>query len=533
MQGLFYVLTFSFLFIQCSERIANEGQFNMVDESRNSAQPMPAEAPAFLEEPEIPNNSEEYATVRENEFQNALEKPLSTFSIDVDKAAYSNMRRFINMGQLPPANAVRVEEFINYFNYEYPEPKKDYPFSITTEMSDCPWQAEHKLLRVGLKGQHFDKYEMPPSNLVFLLDVSGSMNQYNKLPLLKSAFKLLTQQLRDEDRVSIVVYAGASGVVLSPTAGSNQRKIMEALDQLEAGGSTAGAEGIELAYRLAKEAFIKGGNNRVILATDGDFNVGISSDRGLEKLIEAKRKEGVFLTVLGFGMGNYKDSKMEILADKGNGNYAYIDNLKEAKKVLVDEITGTLFTIAKDVKIQVDFNPGHVKSYRLIGYENRILKTEDFEDDTKDAGEIGAGHMVTALYEIVPINSKNNTIENTSGSRYQNAVIREIVSDNPEWMTIKLRYKKPDLDLSEYLEVPVVNTDLNFVETSADFKFAASVAGFGMLLSNSKFKGNTSFDLVEKLAKEGSGKDKFGYRAEFIDLVDLAKALSESLTAQR
>jgi Ca-activated chloride channel family protein len=343
-------------------------------------------------------NTEGYASVNENGFRNVLNNPLSTFSIDVDNASYSNIRRFINMGKLPPADAVRIEEMINYFKYDYPEPEGVHPFSVYTELAVCPWNKNHQLLQVGLRGKSIDKSDLPPSNIVFLIDVSGSMNDYNKQPLLKSSFGLLVNELRPVDRVAIVVYAGAAGLVLESTPGNRKEIIMAAIDNLEAGGSTAGGAGLRLAYKEAEKNFIKGGNNRIILATDGDFNVGESWNGAMERLVEEKRNLGVFITVLGFGMGNYKDDKMELIADKGNGNYSYIDNLQEARKVLVREFGGTLFTIAKDVKFQIEFNPSKVKSYRLIGYENRLLNEEDFNDDTKDAGEMGSGHNVTALY---------------------------------------------------------------------------------------------------------------------------------------
>ena len=347
-------------------------------------------------------NTEGYSAIHENGYKDVLNQPLSTFSIDVDKASYSNVRRFINMGQLPPMDAVRIEEMINYFSYDYPEPAGDHPFSVYTELSKCPWNDGHQLFYIGLKGKNMDKKELPASNLVFLIDVSGSMESPNKLPLLKSAFQLLVNELRPADRVAMVVYAGAAGVVLKATPGNEKETILNALNQLQAGGSTAGGQGIMLAYKIAHENFIDGGNNRIILATDGDFNVGASSNAEMERLIEKEREKGIFITVLGFGMGNYKDDKMEIIADKGNGNYAYIDNIQEARKVLVGEFAGTLFTIAKDVKFQLEFNPSRVKAYRLIGYENRLLNDEDFNNDRKDAGEMGAGHVVTALYEIIP-----------------------------------------------------------------------------------------------------------------------------------
>ncbi|MGL1889736.1 MAG: von Willebrand factor type A domain-containing protein, partial [Reichenbachiella sp.] len=387
-------------------------------------------------------NTEEYDGINENIFHNAKTKPLSTFSIDVDAASYSNMRRFITNGQQPPKDAVRIEEMINYFNYDYAQPKGDVPFSVNTEIAVAPWNPKHQLVHIGLQGKEVDTEGLPASNLVFLLDVSGSMNNADKLPLLKSGFKLLVQQLRPEDRVAIVVYAGAAGVVLPSTSGDRKGDILKALDQLEAGGSTAGGAGIRLAYKIAKDNFKIGGNNRIILATDGDFNIGESSNASMEELIEEKREEGVFLTVLGFGTGNYKDSKMETIADKGNGNYAYIDNILEAKKVLVNEFGGTLFTIAKDVKLQVEFNPNLVQAYRLIGYENRALRDEDFNDDKKDAGELGSGHTVTALYEIIPV-GVDREFTAVDPLKYQESNATSAATSS-ELLNIKLRYKAPD-----------------------------------------------------------------------------------------
>lgn len=470
--------------------------------------------------------NENYQHPAENQFQTALDRPLSTFSIDVDKASYSNVRRFLNHNQLPPTDAIRIEELVNYFDYNYPEPTGKSPFSVSTEMADCPWNVKHKLVQVGLKGKSVSNNQMPASNLVFLLDVSGSMNQANKLPLLKRAFKLLTQQLRAKDRISIVVYAGASGVILNPTSGHYRHQIMNALDRLEAGGSTAGGAGIQLAYQVAEQAFIKNGNNRVILATDGDFNVGLNSTNDLVKLIENKRKSGIYLSVLGFGMGNYKDHQMEQLADKGNGNYAYIDKFSEAKKVLVEEMTSTLFTIAKDVKIQVEFNPVKVQSYRLIGYENRMLKKEDFNDDTKDAGEIGAGHTVTALYEIVPKNAEDISNNNVDELRYQTSRAKLASHITDEWMTVKLRYKLPDENNSKKITYRVKNKGLTWKNTSDNFQFSAAVASFGMLLKNSKFKGNTTYQQVERWAFDGMGMDKHGYREDFLLLVEQAQMIA-------
>ena len=478
-------------------------------------------APSLMEY-DMDYNTEEYSTIQENEFRRALDKPLSTFSIDVDAASYSNMRRFINNGQLPPKDAVRIEEMINYFGYNYDQPTGDDPFSINTEVTTSPWNEKHLLVQVGLQGKKLAMENLPPSNIVFLLDVSGSMSSANKLPLLKASLKMLANELRPQDKVSIVVYAGAAGLVLEPTEGNNKQKIMEALDRLEAGGSTAGGAGIRLAYETAKKNFVKGGNNRVILATDGDFNVGESSNAGMERLIEEKRNEGVFLTVLGFGMGNYKDSKMEILADKGNGNYAYIDTMKEAKKVLVNEFGGTLFTIAKDVKIQVEFNPAHVQAYRLIGYENRLLKDEDFNDDKKDAGELGSGHTVTALYEIIPTGVESEFVKDIDPLKYQESKSTGNANSN-ELLTVKFRYKEPDGSTSKLISRTVKKGVKN---ASENLNWASAVAGFGMLLRNSEFKGSLTYDKVLAIAKAAKGTDEFGYRAEFVQLVELAKGMS-------
>ena len=470
-------------------------------------------------------NTEAYNRIYENTFLSSLEKPLSTFSIDVDAASYSNTRRFINSNQLPPPDAVRIEELINYFQYNYKESKAETPFSITTEIATCPWNSEHQLVHVGLQGKKMATETLPPTNLVFLLDVSGSMDDPDKLPLLKSAFGLLVDQLRPQDRVAVVVYAGAAGLVLPSTTGSNKNTILEAIEKLDAGGSTAGGEGIELAYKVALEHFIKGGNNRVVLATDGDFNIGASSDGALVRMIEEKRKTGIYLTVLGFGTGNYKDSKMEQLADKGNGNYAYIDGIMEAKKVLVNELGATFFTIAKDVKIQVEFNPSLVKGYRLIGYENRLLQDRDFNDDTKDAGEMGAGHSVTALYEIIPAGSTEE-IASVDPLRYQSQPQERLIDNNGEVMTIKLRYKKPNEEKSRLLTQVLKKREMKKLDQSLDFMFAASVAEFGLLLRQSQFLGMGNYKQVLRMAKASKGADLEGYRAEFIRLVETASLLN-------
>ncbi len=456
----------------------------------------------------------------------ALNNPLSTFSIDVDTASYANSRRFIKNNQFPLKDAVRIEEMINYFSYDYLLPKKKHPFSINTEISACPWNQEHHLVHIGLQGKKLETKQLPPSNLVFLLDVSGSMQSPHKLPLLQTAFKLLVRELGENDRVSIVVYAGAAGLVLPSTSTRQKDKIIEAIDKLRAGGSTAGGAGIKLAYKVAEDNFIENGNNRIILATDGDFNIGISSTSALVRLVEEKRKKGIFLTTLGFGMGNYKDGRMEQLADKGNGNYYYIDNLLEAKKVFIDDMRGTLFTIAKDVKIQIEFNPAKVKAYRLIGYENRMLKKEDFADDTKDAGELGAGHTVTALYEIIPYGSKEE-IPGIDELKYQETKISPQAFKSKELMTVKLRYKEPDGEKSKLIEHPLVDKHVKLDAASENYKFSAAVAAFGMLLRDSDFKGDSTFESVLKLAREGKGKDFHGYRAEFIKLVEMCSLLKD------
>lgn len=472
-------------------------------------------------------NTEEYDRIYDNGFKLVKNDPLSTFSIDVDAASYSNVRRFLNDNNLPPPDAVRIEELINYFEYDYPQPEGNDPFSITTELAACPWTPGNKIVHIGLQGKQIENENLPAGNIVFLIDVSGSMQSANKLPLLKKAFKLLTNQLRSKDRVAIVVYAGSAGLVLPSTEGDRKNTILEALDRLEAGGSTAGSEGIRLAYETAKRNFIPNGNNRVILATDGDFNVGPSSDGELERIIEQKRKEGVFLTVLGFGMGNYKDSKMEKLADKGNGNYAYIDNLLEAKKVLVNEFGGTLFTIAKDVKIQVEFNPAAVKAYRLIGYENRLLNKEDFNDDTKDAGELGSGHSVTALYEIVPAGSDFN-VNDVDPLKYQDRTGETENEYSDELLTVKFRYKKPDSDVSSLIVRTQKNEDNRFENSSENLRFSSAVAVFGMLLRNSEYKGKSSYDFVLQTAKKAIGNDKNGYRFEFLKLAETAQLLASN-----
>lgn len=464
-------------------------------------------------------NDEDYGRLIENAFTSPKNEPLSTFSIDVDNASYTNIRRFLNNGQRVPADAVRVEEMMNFFKYDYPEPKGEHPFTVNTEYSECPWNKDSKLLRIGLQGKNLPTENLPNSNFVFLIDVSGSMSDMNKLPLLIESMKVLTAQLRDEDMVSIVVYAGAAGMVLEPTSGKDKKKIIAALERLEAGGSTAGGAGIELAYKTAQEHFINGGNNRVILATDGDFNVGSSSDSDMEKLIEEKRKSGVFLTVLGYGMGNYKDSKMEILADKGNGNYAYIDNIQEANRFLGKEFKGSMYAIAKDVKIQIEFNPEFVQSYRLIGYENRKLRPEDFTDDAIDAGELGSGHTVTALYEIVPTGVKSPFFTEKTHLKYTKQETKTNKFPD-ELATVKFRYKKPDGEVSQEISRVVSRNEVVLDSASADMKFASAVAWFGLYLRDSKLITGKSIDAIADLARSGIAKDKDGYKAELVRLIE-------------
>lgn len=469
------------------------------------------------------HNTEEYDVINENGFKKVIGNPLSTFSIDVDNASYSNIRRFISYNQKPPKDAVRVEEMLNYFDYDYNKPKGEHPFEINTEISDCPWNPESKIIMIGLQGKEIDYSEADPCNLVFLIDVSGSMGDQYKLPLVKNALTQLVNNLGEKDRIAITVYAGAAGLVLPSTSASQKQTIISALDNLQAGGSTAGGAGIELAYKTAQEHFIEGGNNRVILCTDGDFNVGSSSNAEMVRLIEEKRKSGVFLTICGFGMGNYKDSKMEGIANNGNGNYYYIDNEKEAKKVFITDMRGTLFTIAKDVKIQIEFNPAKVAEYRLIGYENRLLNKEDFEDDKKDAGELGAGHRVTAMYEVILKDnsdfSPQGAKQNNQELKYQTTQVNENAKYSNEIMTVNLRYKKPDSDVSRLVQKSVTDTKIPFEQTSDNFRFASAVVEFGMLLRDSEFKGNATYEEVVKLASSAKGNDNQGYRAEFITMV--------------
>ncbi len=476
------------------------------------------------------HNTEAYAPIVENPFLAVTQNPLSTFSIDVDTASYSNLRRFLEQGSVPPPDSVRIEELVNYFTYNYEPPKdKETPFAARVAIADCPWKTEHRLARIGIKGWEMPAQERPASNLVFLLDVSGSMQPENKLPLVKKSMQMLANKLDERDRVAIVVYASSSGMVLPSTPGDQKGAILEAIGRLEAGGSTQGSAGIKLAYETAVGNFIKGGVNRVILCTDGDFNVGVTNEGDLTRIIEGNAKSGVFLSVLGFGMGNLKDSMMEKLADKGNGNYAYIDTENEARKVLVDQMQGTLVTIAKDVKIQMEFNPALVSAYRLIGYENRMLRAEDFNDDKKDAGEIGAGHTVTALYEIVPAGQSVPTPA-VDALKYQQTPVAAPVppSTSGEMFTLKIRYKKPDGDVSTKLEFPIRDEGMKYAQADPDFKFAAAVAAFGMILRGSENKGNANLSAVQELAQEGRGNDPNDYRLEFIRLVAKAAALQPS-----
>jgi Ca-activated chloride channel family protein len=486
---------------------------------------MPAPVPIYQQD----TNTERYQHLDENPVHLASEQPVSTFSIDVDTGAYSNVRRFLNAGQLPPQDAVRIEEMINYFDYQYAAPdSRNTPFRVSTELAPAPWNSSAWLLRIGIKGLDVRPEERPAANLVFLIDVSGSMQTPDKLPLLKNAFRLLTDQLTQRDRVSMVVYAGTSGVVLEPTPGDQKHRIRQAIDQLEAGGSTHGAEGIERAYQLARTTFIKGGINRVVLATDGDFNVGIVNFEALVDMAERQRASGIALTALGFGTGNLNDQLLERLADAGNGNYAYVDNLSEARKVLVTELSSTLFTIAQDVKIQVEFNPAEVREYRLIGYENRMLAREDFNNDKVDAGEIGAGHRVTALYEIIPVSSTGRIDPLRYGAKQANAAHAGEVAN------VRLRYKLPGSDTSQLLEYPTSKSALAVNgKLSPDLRFAASVAAFGQILRGGKYSGDFGYSDVESLAQGALEHDSQGYRREFVSLVKLARALAPQQTTEQ
>ena len=481
------------------------------------------EAPAYFGDggPEGPN-SESYQKEKESSFLSAKENPLSTFSIDVDTASYANIRRFLKSNQKVPTEAVRIEEMINYFSYDYAPPRNGKPFAVHIEQSGAPWATGHQIVKIGIKGKELETSTRPPSRLVFLIDVSGSMQDANKLPLVKESLKLLTESMTEKDQIAIVTYAGNSGVVLPPTPANQQSRIREALDRLTAGGATHGSAGIESAYEQAQKMFLKEGNNRVIIASDGDFNVGTTSREDLQKLITQKAKSGIFLSVLGFGMGNYKDSTMEMLANKGNGNYAYIDQMSEAKKVFIQDLTGTLFTIAKDVKIQVDFNPSYVRQYRLIGYDNRRLANQDFADDTKDAGEIGAGHTVTAIYEIIPVNAPQGEI-----SKYQKAEPAQAVPQDSsgEILTVKVRYKTPEGSKSELIEYPVVYKPGKIQDASADLKWVSSVVSFGMILEDSKFKSQATLDQSLELAEQSLRTKRDDFRQEYIELLKKAKSL--------
>lgn len=528
------LLVFSLLFSACGGESTKE----VAQNANKSSAPMPYATPAYQNaansaantssvakkdsayEEDTKTNGERYAEINENPFLETAHAPLSTFSIDVDTASYSNVRRFINDGSLPPKDAVRIEELVNYFEYDYPQPVGNVPFSVTNEVANCPWNAKHKVVSIGLQGKKVALDNTPPTNLVFLLDVSGSMNSPDKLPLLKQGLKILVNQLKPQDRVAIVVYAGSSGLALPSTNDKNE--ILNSLDRLEAGGSTNGGQGIKLAYKIAEENFISNGNNRVILATDGDFNVGLTGDDELVKMIEQKRQSNIFLSVLGFGTGNLNDSMMEKLADKGNGNYAYIDSQEEARKALGQQVAGTLYTIAKDVKIQVEFNPAKVAGYRLIGYENRLLANRDFNDDKKDAGEIGAGHSVTALYEIVPAGQK---IENDGIELKYSKVQPSETSFNNELLTVKLRYKEPKEDTSKLLTIGLIDQNKAIESASDNLKFASSVAQFGLLMRDSRFKGSANFDNVMSLANSAKGNDLKGYRNDFVDLARKASRL--------
>lgn len=496
-----------------------EKSFEAYDSARL---PQPCCAPESGSANTTVHNTESYNLIVDNDFLDPAKTALSTFSVDVDTASYSNMRRFLNEGVLPPKDAVRIEEMINYFTYDYKAPGGNIPFSLTSETGECPWNPQNKLLLIGLQGKTLSQRQKPASNIVFLIDSSGSMNSPEKMGLLKKSFKLLVDGLDGDDRIAIVAYAGSAGLVLEPTKGNRKNEIVAALDKIEAGGSTAGGEGIELAYTVAEKNFRPNGNNRIIIASDGDFNVGPSSDAEMVRLIEEKRQKGIFISVLGFGMGNYKDSKMELIADKGNGNYFYIDTIYEAKKVMESEMDSMLFTIAKDVKIQIEFNPVHVAQYRLIGYENRVMKAEDFDDDRKDAGEIGAGHRVTALYELVM--RKSDETPQTNTLRYQQSTTNSDAHKSGELALIKLRYKQPEGQNSSLLSYTVKAGAAN---AGSNLHFAAAVAEFGMLLRDSPHRGTASFDDVIERAERHKGKDEFGYRSEFIHLVKKAKLLND------
>ena len=477
----------------------------------------------ILSSPPQQRNAETYKEIKENSFVAVAQQPVTTFSADVDRAAYANVRRIIGYGQIPPKDAVRIEEMVNYFDYDYPAPEEGSvsPLRVSPELAPAPWNPNHLLLRIGLQAKKIDLAKAPPSNIVFLIDVSGSMDEENKLPLLQSSFKMLLGQLRPDDKVAIVTYANGTKVALPSTSVKDKEKIIKVLDNLYASGGTSGGKGIQLAYEQAQKSFIKNGNNRIILATDGDFNIGINNTTDLEKFIEKQRESGIYMSVLGFGIGNYRDDMAETIADKGNGNYAYIDNITEAKKVLVNELSGTLFAVAKDVKLQLEFNPKYVKEYKLIGYENRMLANEDFTNDKKDAGEIGAGHTVTALYELVPSDGKV-----AQSLRYQSQELNEKGKGN-ELGFLKIRYKDPKVKDAKSVEItePLVFNKKALKETSTDYRFAASVAEFGILLRDNSNKANATYDQVIELAEGAIGKDPEGYRKEFVRLVKSVKML--------
>ncbi len=517
-----FVLILSLLLFRCE----TGSHLHSAKERHHLSQPQPLASPDQFEDMlAIPAeteteqwNTEEYTYLKENNFHATLNEPLSTFSIDVDNASYSNLRRFLSNNQLPPKDAVRIEEMVNYFEYQYPEPNGPHPFSITTELSSCPWNTKNQLLHIGIQGQNLNYEDLSASNLVFLIDVSGSMQDQNKLPLVKSAIKMLVRNLSDQDRISLVVYAGGAGVVLNSTPADKKESILKAIDDLEAGGSTAGSAGINLAYEIAMANKIEGGNNRVILATDGDFNVGVSSSGDLVRLIEEKRKSGVYLTICGFGMGNYKDSRMEAISNAGNGNYFYIDNIREAEKVFVTQMRANLFTIAKDVKIQVEFNPTKVKAYRLIGYENRVLENSDFDNDMKDAGELGAGHSVTALYELITDEGDFTG----SSSRYVKNVPSEEALSN-ELITLKLRYKPIGRDDSELIVQHIKDKPVKWEKTSDNFRLSAAVAGFGMILRDSEFRNNLDYDQIVAMIPVNKPDQE---RSELLSLVKSAALLT-------
>lgn len=474
----------------------------------------------------VEQNTESYKGFDENKFISPLKEALSTFAADVDVASYNNVKRFLNQGTLPPVDAVRVEEMINYFQYDMPSPKGDNPVAIKTELATSPWNAKHQLLRISLKAKDISKDNLPASNFVFLIDVSGSMYDANKLPLVKSSLKLLVDQLRDKDKVAIVTYAGNAQVRLESTSGDQKMKIKEIIDGLEAGGSTAGGDGLKMAYKIARQNFLKDGNNRIVMATDGDFNVGASSDSDMEKLIERERESGVNISILGYGMGNYKDSKLELLANKGRGNYAYINDISEARKAMISEFGGTMFTVAKDVKIQVEFNPKYVQYYRLVGYENRLMEAEDFNNDKKVGGDMGVGHVVTAIYDIIPVGVKSEEVGNVEPLKYQENKTKTVSNSSTELATVKFRYKDPQGEKSKLQEQVVLYNELK--PMSEDFNFATAVAELGMLLRNSSHKQQANFDSLIQRAKKSKGKDDEGYRAEFIKIAENAKALMKS-----